>query len=147
MTNPSKEQTHNEPLSELIELSKSPLLENIYNANHWQTRYANILKLGRAIQTKSTLRLPRYEIKGCEAKLWVKEIQQDKLFFYIIDSESRIIKGLASLLLLQINGSTQAQVQAFKADIFLKTFELDKHISPSRNNGLTLLLDSLQKNH
>lgn len=132
-------------INELLNLHDSEYLTAIYQAKGWQIRYTGILKLGRAVQEKPDIRLKQYEIQGCESKLWVKSTLIDDKMYYCVDSESRIIRGLASLLLLQVNAKPLAEIQTFRAKKFLNAFNLDKHISPSRNNGLSLLLESIQK--
>ncbi|MCK5881054.1 MAG: SufE family protein, partial [Sinobacterium sp.] len=75
---------HQVYLKELISLQNSELLQAIEHSSGWQQRYTGILKLGRAIQEKPSIRTAHYEIKGCEAKLWVKSTIIDSNSYYIV---------------------------------------------------------------
>ena len=129
---------------ELIDIAELAVTETILIDQAWQQRYTKLLKLGKRIQEKPLLRTPENEIKGCEAKLWVSSTSENEQRFFSIDSDSRIIRGLAGLLLLQVNGSNQTEINHFDAEQFLQLNGFSKHISPSRNNGLKLLLHRLK---
>jgi SufE protein probably involved in Fe-S center assembly len=102
----------------------------------WQTQYRILMEWGGKIQPKPELRLPEYKIRGCSADAWL--CRQDDGFYF--DSDSRIINGLAALLLVQVTqeGGRMLDVQVWRN--LLQELGLQKHLSPSRNNGFQALV-------
>ncbi len=102
----------------------------------WQTQYRNLMEWGGKIQPKPELRLPENKIRGCSADAWL--CRQDGDFYF--DSDSRIINGLAALLLTQVaqEGERMLDVQVWRD--LLQELGLQKHLSPSRNNGFQALV-------
>lgn len=52
------------------------------------------------------------------------------------DSDSQIIKGLLVILIAFYHGKNSQQIVDSDVGSFLKTLELDQHLSPQRRNGL-----------
>jgi cysteine desulfuration protein SufE len=102
----------------------------------WQTQYRTLMEWGGKIQPKPELRLPENKIRGCSADAWL--CRQSNIFYF--DSDSRIINGLAALLLTQVvqEGERMLDVQIWKE--VLQELGLQKYLSPSRNNGFQALV-------
>ena len=122
------------------------LTQSIYHAHGWQQRYSNIIKLSRLIDNKPELQHQDLAIKGCESKLWLARHQQGIHHIFAFDADSRIIKGIAALVLLQLNNSSTETINEFNSDAFFESLDLKKHLSPSRSNGLYAFIKSLQSN-
>lgn len=54
------------------------------------------------------------------------------------------MNGLAALLLVQANGQTSAQLRALDMTAALQALGLERHLTPSRNNGLKAIIARLQ---
>lgn len=96
----------------------------------WQSQYRLLMQWGDFIQPKPPLRTTENKIYGCAANAWL-ELRNDRFSF---DSESRIINGLAALILAQVEKG-QEPVDNNWAEL-LRELGLSKHLSPSRNNGI-----------
>lgn len=110
-------------------------VSTLANNRQWQAQYRTLMSWGDLIQPKPELRLDEHRVRGCAANAWLA-LQENQFFF---DSDSRIIKGLAALLLAQLgNGSLRVEnLAAWERQ--LQQLGLHKHLSPSRNNGLQAL--------
>jgi sulfur transfer protein SufE len=64
---------------------------------------------------------------------------------YRIDSDTRIIKGLAVLLLELFNDSTPEQILKLNPDQTLHQLGLDQHLSASRSNGLRVIVERMRE--
>ncbi|MCV6604559.1 MAG: aminotransferase class V-fold PLP-dependent enzyme, partial [Porticoccaceae bacterium] len=106
----------------------------------WQQRYRQLLKWGDAIGAKPAIRHEGNRVHGCEAATWVSHQHVAGRHHFLIDSEARVVKGLAALLLLLINHKSSAEIAAVELDTLFAELGLEKHLSPSRNNGFRALV-------
>lgn len=111
-------------------------IHDLETNRQWQAQYRLLMRWGDAIHTKPELRAEHNKIRGCAASTWLA--LHDGQFYF--DSDSRIIKGLAALLLTQINKGEIRVENLEKWDDLLQSLGLRKHLSPSRNNGLQALV-------
>ena len=109
-------------------------------ANNWQQQYRLIIQWGKLIQPKPDMRVPENLVKGCELPVWIAHGMQGDKHFFAVDSDSSVMNGLVVLLLMQINHKTTAEIQALDLAVDLHQLGLEKHLSPSRNNGFTRIM-------
>lgn len=119
-------------------------LAELMAATNWQQQYRLIIQWGKLIQPKADIRLPANLIKGCELPVWLVHHQQDEQHFFAFDSDSSVMNGLAALLLVQANGKSSAQLSALDMTAALQALGLERHLTPSRNNGLKAIIARLQ---
>ncbi len=121
------------------DLSSASLTELIAS-NNWQMQYRLITQWGKLIQPKPELRTADNLMKGCEVSAWLAHRNNDGIHQFYFDSDSRVINGLAVLLLAQVNGKTTEQIRAADFSRILVKVGLEKHLTPSRNNGLNTIV-------
>ncbi|MGH1440131.1 MAG: aminotransferase class V-fold PLP-dependent enzyme [Cellvibrionaceae bacterium] len=112
--------------------------------SNWKKKYKKIIFLGKQYIPMKNIQREENLISGCESKLWFLAIQKEGCWHFFIDSDSLIIKGLAFIVISEVNGKEGAEIKAFD---FFKLFEelgLDKHLSQSRLNGLLVFIDKLK---
>ncbi len=120
-------------------------LAELMAATNWQQQYRLIIQWGKLIQPKADIRIATNLIKGCELPVWlVHQVEGDQHFF-AFDSDSSVMNGLVALLLVQANGQTTAQLRALDMVAALQALGLDRHLTPSRNNGLKAIIARLQE--
>lgn len=119
-------------------------LNELMTATNWQQQYRLIIQWGKLIQPKVDIRLPSNLIKGCELPVWLVHHQQGEQHFFAFDSDSSVMNGLAALLLVQANGQSTAQLNALDMTAALHALGLERHLTPSRNNGLKAIIARLQ---
>ena len=114
------------------------MLENIKQAKNWEDRYRFIIQAGKHLPQPSPDELAQMQsIQGCEAGLWFKTIpQNDGTFQFQAYSEARIMNGLLWLLLQNINGQPQEQLQQFNIRQFFDELGIASRLSETRLNGL-----------
>lgn len=109
-------------------------------ANNWQAQYRLITQWGKLIQLKPELRNSEQLIKGCEVSAWLAHREERGVHHFAFDSDSRVINGLAVLLLSQVQGKTTSEIRAVDFEQLLLSVGLEKHLTPSRNNGLRAIV-------
>lgn len=116
-------------------------LSELSAATHWQQQYRLIIQWGKRVKSKPEIRLPENIIKGCELPVWLVHEQQDERHYFAFDSDSSVMNGLAVLLLVQLNGKTSAQIESANLVQSLRDLGLEKHLTPSRNNGVNRIIE------
>lgn len=106
----------------------------------WQRQYRTITQWGRLVSTKPEIRIPENLIKGCELPVWMAHHIMEGRHYFAVDSDSRVINGLAVLLLAQVQGKSLVEVREFDPEKKLISLGLEKHLTPSRNNGFRSII-------
>ena len=116
-------------------------LSELTAATNWQQQYRLIIQWGKKVQPKPDIRLPGNLIKGCELPVWLVHEQEGEQHYFAFDSDSSVMNGLAVLLLVQLNGKTSVQIAAGDLAQSLRSLGLEKHLTPSRNNGFNRIIE------
>ncbi|WP_331344344.1 SufE family protein [Cellvibrio sp. UBA7661] len=119
-------------------------LDELKTVTNWQQQYKLIIQWGKLIQPKADIRLPANLIKGCEIPVWLAHEQQGEQHYLGFDSDSSVMNGLAALLLIQINGKTRTELAGLDLQHALRVLGLEKHLTPSRNNGLKVIIARIE---
>jgi sulfur transfer protein SufE len=122
------------------------LLTNISKQNAWDEKFRLLMMAGKKFpKNLAYIQVDDYLVRGCESKAWLSCSKiEDKLFF-IADSESRIIKGLLTALLPQINKKRKNEILDFNAELLFKQLGLERHLSDSRKGGIHTLWKEILK--
>ncbi len=130
-------------MNEVLE-AQQQLIEEFSYFDNWMDRYQYLIDLGR--------RLPEFpeadmtdanKIKGCQAQVWfVASKEEDRLKFRAI-SDAAIVSGLIALLLRIYSGRRPQEILDTPAD-FVAALELEQHLSPTRSNGLSSMLQAIR---
>lgn len=129
------------PYDDLSAVSLAQLLATI----NWQQQYKLIIQWGKLIGTKAEIRTKENLIRGCELPVWLVCTQSEGKFYFAFDADSSVIKGLAALLLVQVNGKTPEELVNLDLAGNLKLSGLEKHLTPSRNNGLNGIIARIEE--
>lgn len=90
------------------------------------------------------LRIDSFKIEGCMSQLWVVPAFKDGLFSFRSESDSAIVKGIAELLCNFYSDAKPEEIIAADAE-FLGEVGITQHLSPNRRNGLSRIVDSIQR--
>ncbi len=115
-------------------------LSLLMNGHNWQEKYRLILQWSDLIKPKPALQKPEALLKGCEVESWIQTESIDDVQYFLFDSQSKLIKGLAAIILVQLNGQTANYIRNWNEEEFLHKSQLQKYMTPSRNNGLKALI-------
>lgn len=116
-------------------------LSELTATTNWQQQYKLIIQWGKLIRPKPDMRIPANLIKGCELPVWLAHKQEAERHYFAFDSDSSVMNGLAVLLLVQVNGKTSAQIREGDLIQSLWSLGLEKHLTPSRNNGFSRIIE------
>jgi len=140
---------HDISIAEIQHLDE--IKQRFIKAHSWDEKYRQLLLLGKKQKPlKESIRIRDNEISGCESQAWLSCIKQQKtntkqdVYIFMIDSDAKIIKGLASILLMAVNGKTAQTIQAFNHRQLLQELGLQTHLSPSRGNGINAIMNKIK---
>lgn len=111
-------------------------------ASGWENQYRLIIQLGKLLPALPAERqTEENRLKGCESQAWLRgEKSEDGCWHFACDSDARIVRGLIVIVLAALNHQTAGEIQAFDMDGYFAELGLEKHLSPSRGNGLRAIV-------
>jgi cysteine desulfuration protein SufE len=119
----------------------------IMQAGSWQEKYREIMLLGKKLPALSSqLKVESALVNGCESNVWLYmdfNNEESKLLI-TADSDTRIIKGLVSIIIYLYSDLTPNEILAIDANKEFEDMSLLKHLSPSRGNGIKAILNAIQ---
>lgn len=127
-------------------IAAEPLqLDSVYNAKGWNERYQALMALGSSLPPLPLQwQREEYRLHGCESRVWLINSLDDKgRLACRANAEGRILRALLALLLESVNGLTPGEVLALDLPGQIARLDLQRHLSPSRGNGLNAMIDAL----
>ena len=110
----------------------------------WMDRYEYIIDLGKQLPVfPDQWKIDQHRVIGCQSQVWFKTELQDNLFICQAISDSAIVSGLIALLLRIYNEQDPVDIVQTKPS-FISMIGLDEHLSPTRNNGLNVMLQRIK---
>jgi sulfur transfer protein SufE len=114
----------------------------------WPQRHQYIIELGETLTPMpEELKTAATTVHGCQSTVYlaarVAPGTSDVIEF-LADSDANLVRGLIALLQQLYSGQTAAAILAFSAEAFLTRIGLDQHLSMSRRNGLTAMVQRVR---
>jgi cysteine desulfuration protein SufE len=127
-----------------VQSAQQELIEEFAFFDNWMDRYQYIIDLGKRLpDLPAADKTEANKIKGCQSQVWfVAEKKDDKLEFRAI-SDATIVSGLIALLLRIYSNRRPQDILDTPAD-FVKALQLEAHLSPTRSNGLSAMLQAIR---
>nr|WP_298415151.1 SufE family protein [uncultured Halomonas sp.] len=123
-----------------IEQAQADLIEEFSMFDNWMDRYQYIIDMGKRLPTfPEDLKTPETKIDGCQSNVWIHHERQDEALHFDATSDAAIVSGLIAVLMRIYNDRTPSEI-AETTPHFLEDLGLDKHLSPTRANGLHAML-------
>lgn len=125
------------------EQAQRDLVEEFEMFDNWMDRYQYIIDMGKQLpEFPDTLKTEENKIQGCQSNVWmIHETQGDTLTFKAT-SDAAIVSGLIAVLLRIYSERSADDIQNTPPH-FMADLGLDKHLSPTRSNGLNAMLERI----
>lgn len=120
-------------------------IDDLLKINNWEKKYKKIMQWGKAYTLQIDIRKNENFVAGCEANLWLSAIKKEGEWFFFMDSDSSIIKGLALLVIESVNKKTSEDIKCFDFSSYFSRLGLEKYLSQSRVNGLNYLVARIKE--
>jgi cysteine desulfuration protein SufE len=116
------------PISEILEE---------YQLVDAEDRYRLLIDLGRQLEPMpDALKTDATKVRGCSASVWVYPTEEKSRLHFLADSNAAITKGIVALVLSAVQDKPAAEVAKMDVDQALAPFELRKHLSANRTQGV-----------
>ena len=132
-------------------LGKDTTLADVLDAfdflDDWEERYAYIIDLGKQLPAfPDSERVETNYVHGCQSQVWlIHHYDEDSgKLFLLIDSDAMIVRGLAAIILVALNGKAPRELLATDIDELFEQLDLFRHISPNRGNGLRAMVGKIR---
>jgi cysteine desulfuration protein SufE len=100
-------------------------------------RYRLLIDLGRSLEPMpEPLKTDSTKVPGCSASVWVYPTADGERLHFLADSNAAITKGIVALVLSAVQDKPAAEVAALDVAAELAPFELGKHLSANRTQGV-----------
>lgn len=115
----------------------------------WTMRYQQLIDLGRQLPPlPQTLKIPANRVHGCQSQVYlaarVMPGTGDTLEF-LADSDAEIVRGLIGLLQRLFSGQRAQAILEFSTQGFFTAIGFDQHLSLTRRNGLSAVVERLRR--
>ncbi len=114
----------------------SDILEE-YQLVEGEDRYRLLIDLGQQLEPMpDALKTDATKVRGCSASVWVYPAIEDRRLHFLADSNAAITKGIVALVLSAVQDKPAAEVALIDVAQCLAPFELSKHLSSNRTQGV-----------
>ncbi|MBJ7549937.1 SufE family protein [Marinomonas ostreistagni] len=126
------------------------IIDDISFFDDWEEKYKYIIDLGKALpEFDDAWRTPERLVKGCQSNVWIQpgstqDAEKGEVLVFSVDSDAVIVRGLLGLVMAAYNEKTPAEVLAFDIDAYFSELDLERHLSPTRGNGLRSIVGRVQ---
>jgi cysteine desulfuration protein SufE len=131
-------------VSDEIALAQQALADEFAFFDNWMDRYQYIIDLGRQLDAlPDELKTDEHLLHGCQSRVWlVTRVVGERLEFDA-NSDSAIVSGLIALLRRVYNGRHMQDISE-NEPTFVSELGLDRHLSPTRSNGLAAMVEAVR---
>ena len=130
---------------ESLEKIQQSISEEFEIFDTWMEKYEYIIDLGKKLETfPSDQMIDENKVHGCQSSVWFVTSLEDGLFKCKATSDSAIVSGLIALLLRIYDNQKPSEIIETEPK-FISMIGLNEHLSPTRNNGLNLMIARIKK--
>ena len=130
---------------ESLEAIQQSISEEFEIFDTWMEKYEYIIDLGKKLETfPSDQMIDENKVHGCQSSVWFVTSLEDGLFKCKATSDSAIVSGLIALLLRIYDNQKPSEIIETEPK-FISMIGLNEHLSPTRNNGLNLMIARIKK--
>ena len=106
-----------------------------------EDRYRLLIDLGKQLEPMpDALKTDATKVRGCAASVWVYPTTDGGKLHFLADSNAAITKGIVALILSAVQDKPAAEVARMDVTEALAPFELRKHLSANRTQGVPSMI-------
>ena len=130
---------------ESLEAIQQSISEEFEIFDTWMEKYEYIIDLGKKLENfPNDQMIDENKVHGCQSSVWFVTSLEDGLFRCKATSDSAIVSGLIALLLRIYDNQKPSEIVQTEPK-FISMIGLNEHLSPTRNNGLNLMIARIKK--
>ncbi|SMC22052.1 cysteine desulfuration protein SufE [Andreprevotia lacus DSM 23236] len=118
-------------------VDRDALSQRLLAAGGWEAKSRLLVQLARDLPPLPDAdKVDANRVSGCESTVWLVTRWEGGKLQVAADSDSRVIKGLLTLLLTAYHNQDAATIQQFALEAWLTELGLVRFLSASRGNGV-----------
>tara|TARA_R110000868_G_scaffold276553_1_gene536244 strand:+ start:261 stop:692 length:432 start_codon:yes stop_codon:yes gene_type:complete len=126
-------------------ITAEDIVETLGFFDSWEERYKYIIDLGKELPPMNDSKKDeQHLVRGCQSQVWIDYENEGDAYWFDVDSDAFIVKGLLGVVLAAYNGKTAEEIQSYDVESYFDSLGLIKHLSPTRGNGLKAMVKKIQ---
>jgi cysteine desulfuration protein SufE len=127
-----------------IQETQLKIIKDFEQFTDWEEKYKHIIEEGRKLpEFDKRLKSEKYKLSGCQSQVWMNAKLENGKIIFEADSDAAIVKGLVTLLVKVYSNHSPEEILS-NPPTFLEKIGIDKHLSPTRKNGLSAMMKQIQ---
>lgn len=127
-----------------IQEIQDTILQEFEVLGDWTERYKYIIELGRRLEPLDEKhKVEENLVRGCQSQVWLHTRLEDGKVIFQADSDAAITKGLVALMVRFYSGQDPDTIISTNPD-FIEKIGMEKHLSPTRSNGLASMIKQMK---
>lgn len=127
-----------------VKEKQEKITQEFLSLEDWDDKYSLIIKMGKELgELQPEIKVEKNKISGCQSQVWMFAKMKDDKMVILGDSDAMIVKGLVAIL-IKIYSNQKPEDILSSPPHFLNEIGIDKHLSPTRKNGLGAMLKQIQ---
>ena len=129
-----------------LQRRQEEIVEEFAFYDDWMEKYEQLIEMGKDLDSLSyDQRQDDHLIRGCQSRVWLLASKdEDQCIRFHADSDAIITKGLVALMVRVLDGLPAKDIA--ESDLwFIEKIGLDKHLSPTRANGLHSMVQQMKR--
>ena len=134
-----------DPVTGEVASAQQEIIDEFSLFEDWMDRYQYLIDLGRRLpEFPEADRVDANKIRGCQSQVWFVADEKDGRLEFRAISDAAIVSGLIAVLLRIYSGKTPQDILDTPPD-FVEALQLQSHLSPTRSNGLSSMLQAIRR--
>ena len=123
---------------------RDALLHQLTAIKNSQERFAHLIAEGRRQPSlEAHFKTEAFRVEGCLARLWLVPEFREGCCYFRADSDSAIVKGVASVLCDFYSGHVPEEIVTIDPSFFEKV-GITQHLTPNRRNSLSKVWEKIR---
>lgn len=126
--------------------SQAELLQQVYSANDWQSRFSALMGLASKLKSDPALQQEQFEVQGCATRTWMDlQLSDSGRLQLRTEAQSRVMKGLLYLIADRVNGRKPSEIEPARIKQELIDLGFASQLTQTRGNALMTLFNHLER--
>ena len=127
-----------------VKEEQNKIVDQFSELEEWDDKYSFLIKMGKELgELDPEIKIDKNKISGCQSQVWMYAKLEDNKMIIQGDSDAMIVKGLVAML-IQVYSNQKPEEILSSPPEFLNKIGIDKHLSPTRKNGLGSMLKQIK---
>ena len=131
-------------MTDSLDARQEAIVDEFAMLDDWMLRYQHLIEhAGQMPPLPDADKTDDRLVRGCQSRVWLRTWAENGAFHAQADSDSALVRGLASLVVRAVDGLPPREVAEGEL-WFAQRAGLAEHLSPNRANGLDAMMRTVR---